>query len=59
MSIPFFRRKDPQDFKAMRERATIIRSAEVAMPRLHSTWGRAENRAALERIRARRAAEPD
>jgi hypothetical protein len=56
MTFPFLRRKKPRTLLEEREYATVIRSAEVAMPRIRSTRGREEIRAEQARRRARREA---
>jgi hypothetical protein len=55
MHIPFLRRKTPQDYKGIAERSMRVRSAEGAMPQLRSTATLEDNRAALARMRRRRA----
>ncbi len=56
MSLPFTRRKDPDDLKGISERAMRVRSAEVAMPTLTNPLRtREEARAALARSRRHRA----
>ena len=55
MSLPFFRR-EPKSLKGIRERSTLLRSAELALPVSVSPITGEQARAALERSRARRAA---
>jgi hypothetical protein len=59
-SLPrLFHRREPSDRKGIRERSAVVRSAELALPAFAAPVNREEARAALERSRARRAAEPD
>jgi hypothetical protein len=61
MTFPFRRHKEPLTAREAREFATIIRSAEVAMPRMRHTLSFEELRALQQRSLARRraAAEAD
>lgn len=54
MSFPRFFRREPSTRKGIRERSAVVRSAELALPAL-APVSRPEARAALERLRARRA----
>ncbi len=56
MTFPFRRRKKPMTLLEERQYATVIRSAEVQLPRFHSTRSFEEVRAAQQRGLARRRA---
>ena len=59
MTFPFFRRRKPRTLLEEREYATVIRSAEVPMPRFQTTRSFDEIRAAQLRRHARRRAAAD
>jgi hypothetical protein len=48
-----------EDFKGIRARSAVVRSAELALPAFPRAITREEARAALERSRARRATNGD
>jgi hypothetical protein len=57
-SLPrIFRRSEPESLKGIRERSAVVRSAELSMPPFRKGLTGAEARAAMERSRARRAAD--
>jgi hypothetical protein len=58
MRIPFITRRVPEDLRSIAERATRVRSAEAAWPRLRATRTLEENREVLARRRARANGEP-
>jgi hypothetical protein len=51
--------REPESLKGIRERAAVVRSAEIAGPAFPRPVTGEEARAALERSRARRAAAND
>jgi hypothetical protein len=51
MSIRFFRRSKSPEFKGIRERSTVVRSAEAAWPFRGPGRTVEENLEALERVR--------
>ena len=54
MRIPFIHRKE-EDIRSLARRATYVGSAEAAWPRQGRAVSHEEYRAALERVRRRRA----
>jgi hypothetical protein len=54
MGLPRIFRREPDSLKGVRERSTIIRSAELALPAFSAPVSREQARAALARSRAGR-----
>jgi hypothetical protein len=57
MNLPrIFRRQPDSSLKGIRERSAVVRSAELAMPAFREPITREQAMAAMERSKARRAA---
>jgi hypothetical protein len=56
MTFPRLFRREPESRKGIRERSAVVRSAELALPASAAPVTRERAREALERSRARRAA---
>jgi hypothetical protein len=54
--LPRILRREPESLKGIRERSAVVRSAELALPPFRKGVTGEEARAALQRSRARRAA---
>jgi hypothetical protein len=58
MILPHFFRREPTSLKGIKERSTVVESAELSLPSFRTPVTGEQARAALARSRARRGLEP-